>query len=309
MALTNLMRRTFAVMGNAAQVTINGGTESAQNFAERRLRELETRWSRFIATSDISRLNMARGEPTTVHRDTVTLVRYLVAARQRTNSYFDPTMLPALVALGYASSRTNSALTTSLPNYLSFAQPLSDTLVSECDNVVQLPVGLTLDPGGLGKGLAADIVATELVANGADGACVNVGGDLRCSGNVAMANEWQISITSPFDDELVIAELAIADGGVATSSTRAKRWHTPAGEFHHLLSPITHAPLPERDGSPVQCTVVGAEAVWAEVYATAILVAGATAGLALAAQSQLAAMAVLGDGEMVCNSLWEAVQR
>ena len=296
-------------MGNTAEVTIDGGPDSAQNFAELRLRELERLWSRFIATSDISRLNMARGEPLTVHRDTVTLVRYLVAAQQRTNSYFDPTLLPALIALGYATSRTDSALTTSLPKYLSFALPLSDTLISETDCVVQLPVGLTLDPGGLGKGLAADIVASELVAGGADGACVNIGGDLRCAVKTSTEHEWPVNIASPFDNGLVIAKLKIASGGVATSSTRAKRWHMPTGEFHHLVSPITHAPLPEGDGSPVQATVVGAEAVWAEVYATVILVAGVTVGLALATKSQLAAMSVLGDGEMVSNSLWDAFQQ
>ncbi len=44
---------------------------------------------------------------------------------------------------------------------------------------VTLPSGVELDLGGIGKGLAADLVVDELLAAGAAGACVNVGGDLR----------------------------------------------------------------------------------------------------------------------------------
>ena len=46
-------------------------------------------------------------------------------------------------------------------------------------DAVALPVGTGFDPGGIGKGLAADIVVDELVAEGAAGMCINLGGDVR----------------------------------------------------------------------------------------------------------------------------------
>ena len=49
-------------------------------------------------------------------------------------------------------------------------------------DAVRLPAGLGFDPGGIGKGLAADLVSDELVRAGADGVCVNLGGDLRVRG-------------------------------------------------------------------------------------------------------------------------------
>jgi thiamine biosynthesis lipoprotein len=39
---------------------------------------------------------------------------------------------------------------------------------------VGLPSGCGFDPGGIGKGLAADLVAFDLRRGGADGGCVNV---------------------------------------------------------------------------------------------------------------------------------------
>jgi thiamine biosynthesis lipoprotein len=297
-------------MGNTAEVTVVGGLDDSHEFAKRRLQTLEQKWSRFIPTSDISRLNMSRGEPTPVHRDTVTLVKYLVGAHEHSNGSFDPTLLPVLVDLGYGNSMSDVSMSTILPsNRPSFTQPLSRTRIDDVTCVVQLPMGITLDPGGLGKGLAADLVATELIEAGAIGACVNVGGDLRCVGTGPDDDGWDIDIESPFDASDTIAKLAVRSGGVATSSTRAKRWHTQRGEFHHVISPITNVPLLESENSPIQVTVIGAEAVWTEIFATTILVAGITDGFALAEQWNLAALVTFNNGEVVANVHWKEFLR
>ena len=296
-------------MGNTAEVTLIGGTSEIQELAERRLQTLEQLWSRFIPTSDISRLNTSRGEPTHVHRDTVTLVRYLVAAHEHTNGNFDPSLLPALVTLGYGTSMTNASMSTTLSAHSPISEPISSTRIDVAECVVQLPAGITLDPGGLGKGLAADMVANELIESGADGACVNVGGDLRCVGRGPNNDAWDIDIESPFDATIIVAKLTVRNGGVATSSTRAKRWHTRRGENHHVISPTTHLPLVEDAESPVQVTVIGSEAVWAEIFATATLVAGATEGLNLAQQSQLGTLVMLNNGKMVANAHWKEFLR
>lgn len=297
-------------MGNTAEVTIVDGAGDSHGFAERRLLELEQLWSRFIPTSDIYRLNMSRGKPILVHRDTITLAKYLVNAHEYSNGYFDPTLLPTLVDLGYGSSRSDLSMSTILPsNRPSFTDPLSQTQIDDVNCVVQLPVGITLDPGGLGKGLAADIVATELVEVGAIGACVNVGGDLRCVGCGPNDDAWNIDIESPFNHTITIAELIVGNGGVATSSTRAKRWSTRRGQFHHVISPTTKLPLTESENAPVQVTVIGAEAVWAEILATTIIVAGATEGMLLANQSQLGVLIVLNSGDVMFNSHWKEFLR
>ena len=58
----------------------------------------------------------------------------------------------------------------------------TDIDVDPDDRIVTLPAGARFDPGGIGKGLAADLVADELRSFGAAGVCVNVGGDLRVAG-------------------------------------------------------------------------------------------------------------------------------
>ena len=62
---------------------------------------------------------------------------------------------------------------------------------------MRLPAGSGFDPGGIGKGLAADIVSAELLAAGARGACVNLGGDLRVTGEAPGGGTWTVAVEHP----------------------------------------------------------------------------------------------------------------
>src|SRR5205814_4395042 len=69
-----------------------------------RLADLEARWSRFRPDSEISRLNVAEGTAQLLSPATYALVERAVAAWRLTDGRFDPTVLPALLQLGYDRS-------------------------------------------------------------------------------------------------------------------------------------------------------------------------------------------------------------
>jgi thiamine biosynthesis lipoprotein len=132
-------------------------------------------------------------------------------------------------------------------------------------SAVTVPSGIGLDPGGIGKGLAADLVATAAVDLGADGAMVSLGGDLRVAG-APPPEGWEIEL----DHHLVApARINLLDGAIATSSTLRRRWSTTEGPAHHVIDPRTGRPS---TGPLVACSVLAAEAWWAEVLATSLLV-------------------------------------
>src|SRR5204862_328066 len=62
---------------------------------------------------------------------------------------------------------------------------------------VRLPAGTGFDPGGIGKGLAADMVVAETMAAGAAGVCVNLGGDLRVTGLDPTDAAWTVAVEYP----------------------------------------------------------------------------------------------------------------
>ena len=141
-----------------------------------------------------------------------------------------------------------------------------------CDEhigTITVPPGTTLDPGGIGKGLAADLVSAELIERGARGVLVNVGGDLRVRGEAPNGASWDVSIEHPIQPGVELVRIGLVDGAVATTSRAKRCWQTAAGAAHHIIDPRTGRPA---TSSHVAVTVVAREAWWAEVVAKAIFV-------------------------------------
>lgn len=236
------------------------------DLAVEQLATLEARWSRFRNDSELSRLNNAAGLPTVVYRHTSMLVERSVWSWRRTAGRFDPTVLDALEAAGYSTGFEELPETTPGPT----GRPSPGCQGIQVDpalDLVQLPPGVRLDPGGIGKGLAADLVAVSLVDHGATAALVSVGGDLRVAGEPP-TDGWELEVDHHVAPP---ARVNLRAGALATSSVLRRRWATEDGPAHHVIDPRTGRPT---DGAVVACSVLAGEAWWAEALATALLVDG-----------------------------------
>lgn len=284
-------------MGTSAQVVVRGGRPDLADIAQVRIAELETLWSRFNPRSEISRLNAApRGRPTIVSHETYRLIETAVAAWHGTTGCCDPTVLDAMITNGY--DRTLTAInaptafpTASTPTHRTQPAPgclgivLNRTLRS-----VALPEGVGIDPGGIGKGLAGDMVAEEVLSLGADGVLVDIGGDIRVAGDGPHGGAWIIDIEHPLDPERALLHLALYNTGIATSSTLRRRWTQNGLEHHHLVDPRSGHPI----ATPlVAATVIAPDASRAEALTKAILVSGE-----LSACGTASAVAVDIDGKL-----------
>ncbi len=251
----------FRAMSTDVTVTVVGADADALGWARERVGQLERRWSRFLADSDISRLNRAEGTPLEVHADTVTAVRAACAAWLVTDGCFDPTVHDSLLRLGYDDTidivreRGGGTPASSLP-----APGCEGIEFDETRNVVRLPAHVRLDLGGIGKGLAADLTVAGLLDHGAEGALVSVGGDVRVAGTPPNADVWTIEVEDPRTDQ-PITSVSLLSGGVATSTTLRRRWRSGQRPHHHLLAPATGA---STTNDVVGVTVVADTAAWAD---------------------------------------------
>lgn len=225
--------RQFAVMGTVANIVVVGGTPEMLADLERTAFHLQSLWSRFLEDSDITRLNNAEGEPVTVNPLTAKLVAEMLAARILTEGEYDPTILPKLVVEGYAASRVNPSHVTALP--ASARWPIDPTGTVINGNTVTLPIGVTLDSGGIGKGVAADIMMTGALERGALGALIELGGDVRIGGTPPDGTHWRLGIEDPFVEERSIARVNLLDGAIATSSTLKRVWEKDGRSVNHLI--------------------------------------------------------------------------
>lgn len=260
------------VMASELHIITVGAADGDEAAAHVFLSELESAWSRFIATSDVSRLNLAGGAATHVAPATLTLLATMIEAWRLTDGRYDPTLLPTLVANGYAASKEDPAMRSELPHHQPpVAGTVPDIQLSAANCTAQLPAGMTVDPGGIGKGLAADLTVSWLLARGARGVLVGIGGDVSCAGEPPEATGWVVEIERPDPADAPLCAMALSGGGVATSSTRSRRWVHDGVQRHHLIDPLTGA----QSGSDLATVTVIAATGWeAEAHATAALLAG-----------------------------------
>lgn len=284
-----VVERRFRAMGSDCQVVAVAAASTAARAAddaERLVLDLEARWSRFLAGSELSRLN-ATGRAV-VSTETFDVVSRAVAAWSATGGRFDPTVEPALAALGYDRSyeRVGSEVVPSRPP--APAPGCQGARLDAARSAVRLPRGVRLDLGAIGKGRAADLVVERTHA---DGLCVNVGGDLRVRGESPDGGEWRVAVEAP--DGTAHTHLLLADGAVATSSPAAKTWRAGGEPAHHVVDPRTGRSATTDVAS---ATVVAGEGWWAEVLATTALLAGSRRAIADVSRLGGAALLHLADG-------------
>ena len=268
----------FFAMGTDAHVIVTADRPDLALRAQARIRLLEARWSRFRPDSELTRLNQLPGRHVVVSADTMILVEHAVAAWRLTGGAYDPSVLPALRAAGYDRDFADLASAAGAGDPQRRPErPIGPTPgcagieIHHRTHAVVLPFGTELDPGGIGKGLAGDLVTAELLAAGAGGALVNLGGDVRVRGEPPEGDTWSIAVADPHDPTRDLLHLGLADGAVATSSRLRRRWTSSGVERHHLIDPRTGEPV---DTTVVAVTAVAAEGWWAEAATKQVFVDG-----------------------------------
>ncbi len=235
------------------------------------LERLETLWTRFSPTSDISRINNSGGGNVPVAAETTALVSRMIDGWRTSGGAFNPTILAQLVDDGYASSRVDPTRSTVLPTHRLGIRPMSEVTVSETNSSVTVPAGFAIDPGGIGKGFGADLVVAWLIENGATGALVSIGGDLSMAGSSPDPQGWLVDVEHADPADGILCSLALNNAGIATSNVSSRRWGQGAHEHHHILDPRTGR---ASRTDLVAVTVVAPTGWQAEVLAKTGLLAG-----------------------------------
>lgn len=269
----------FRAMGTDCHVLVDAPAHESTlvRLAIQRVELLEQAWSRFRPDSELCRLNARAGaDATPVSNDLLLLVERMEQAWRLSGGLFDPTVLGSVVALGYdADLATVAARTVPAVDDVDVvpAPGMLAVVIDPAAGSVRLPAGIGIDPGAIGKGLGADIVVDELLAAGATGVLVSLGGDISLGGS--LDESWVIAVEDPGTDvpsTLVTLPRGTHRAGIATSTTAKRRW--AAGRRHHILDPRTGSMT---DNDIVQATVV-CDAGWrAEVLATTAMLADDTA--------------------------------
>ena len=283
----SIISRRFPAMGCRASVSLVASDHDLAArlpvLAERRVRHLQRCWSRFDESSDLSAINRADGRAVVVDPSTIELAIAMIGAHRVTN--------------GACDAALHSSPGVGLDD-------LDRIRIDSDRNIVQFPAGTRLDPGSLGKGLAADLVSRQLLMAGASGVLVEIGGDLRVTGVGPHLGFWSIAVEDPFGESNRRGSVLVREGGVSTSGLSLT--FDVEGPHNISVDPRTGRSLSVETTRVVSATVIAGSAVEAETWSTALLVNG-DADLEPVIRRGCSARVTLGSGDTRTTGEWTRI--
>jgi thiamine biosynthesis lipoprotein len=303
----NCATASFSALGTSAAVTVSQAKAlpAALAIVQEELRRIDETCSRFRDDSELALLNRSAGAPFAASPLLICALRVALYAAARTDGDVDPTVGRSLGALGWdadftvvVARRGQAPRVRVVP-----AAGWQRVRLDRARGTVRIPEGVEIDLGATAKALAADRCARRVHSATAAGALVSLGGDIALAG-AAPSGGWPIRVT---DDHRggATAEgqtIALAGGGLATSSTTVRRWSVGADELHHIVDPRSGAPAGEVWRT---VSVAAATCVEANTASTAAIVRG-EAALGWLERAGLSARLVRPDGTTATTCCWPA---
>ena len=289
-----------ATMGTTYQVRVPGFDEDdrvlLQAQIESELESVNAAMSTYQPDSAISRFNQSRDTDWTPVPES--LAEVVLAALQiavATEGAFDPTVAPLVQRWGFgsqskwleppAADELSQLLQTIGYRHLKarLAPPALQKALPE----------LSIDLSAIAKGYAVDRLAGIVDSFGYRHYLVEIGGELRVSGFRHAAQPWRVGVEQPAEDGSVVdASLALTAGGVASSGDYRNFREVQGKRYSHIIDPRTGVPVEHRTAA---VTVVANTAMYADGWATALMVLGAERGADYAQRHSLAARFVEHD--------------
>ncbi|MEO8359219.1 MAG: FAD:protein FMN transferase [Vicinamibacteria bacterium] len=256
----------FSAMASPCEVLVDTDSppraRRALEVAAEEARRIERKYSRYLADSELSRINGSQGLPISVDEETAHLLDYAATCYEMSEGMFDVTSGVLRRAWKFDGSDR-------VPTEAAVAELLQHvgwTRVGWANRTLTLPAGMEIDLGGIGKEYAVDRAAALIAEEIPDAFVVNFGGDLYASGARRGGRPWGIGVDDPEQTgKAATQRIDVTMGGLATSGD-ARRYLLCRGKrLGHILNPKTGWPI---DGAPRSVTVIASTCVEAGTLST-----------------------------------------
>jgi len=266
------------VFGTTYHITYEADS-SLTNAIRASFQRFDASLSMFNPNSVISAVN--RNDSVTLDSLFLTVFNKAQEVSSVTNGAFDITVAPLVNLWGFGfkeKAQATSARVDSLLPLVGYKKiSIKNNLV-----VKENPL-MMLDASAIAKGFACDVVAQELVRHGATNYMVEIGGELVAEGKNAKGNQWRVGINKPVEDSTsTVSEIQqvveMTHGGMATSGNYRNFYVENGKKYSHTIDPISGYPVQH---SLLSATIIAADCMTADAYATACMVMGLDQSLQL----------------------------
>jgi FAD:protein FMN transferase len=272
-------------MGTTWHVTVVGRASAVglQEQIERRLDEVNRVFSTYIEDSELNRFSrLARaGEEFPASRDFLNVMRQAAQVYELSGGAWDGTVRPLVDLWGFGPrSPVNEPPAPKAIEAL-LSEVGFDTIEIRPGALVKRRASVTLDLSSIAKGYGVDQVADVIRREGFADFIVEIGGEVYAAGSRRGGGPWRVGINRPRADaapDEIYRVAPLRDAAFATSGDYRNFFTRDGVRYSHVLDPRTGRPMAN---GVVSVSVLAPDCTLADGLATAVMVMGAEAGLAL----------------------------
>jgi thiamine biosynthesis lipoprotein len=245
--MSSVHRFEFRAMACACEISLGVQPEQDQAWAQDKARlaiaevqRIETKYSRYQATSLISQINAAAGlHPIELDTETLSLIDFADRMHEQSDGLFDITSGVYRQIWDFQKAQCPT------PEQIDALRPLVGwQQVQREGRQLFLPrPGMQIDFGGLGKEYAADRAALVLRNLGVQNALINLGGDIASVGSKPDGQAWTAGVRHPRNAQHIMATLNLFGQALATSGDYERYFELAGQRFCHIIDPFTGWPV------------------------------------------------------------------
>jgi thiamine biosynthesis lipoprotein len=267
------LERSFDAMGTTFSIDVYGSSQgaiqAATESAFEEVHRLDQMLSNYISDSELSQVNArAAVSPVKVSREFFDLLEACVDYSSKSEGSFDITVGSLMKVWGFYKGSGHLPHRAEVRTALESVGYRNIILDPGALSVRFRRPGVTLDPGGVGKGYAVDKMVEVLRQNGVTSALVSGGGS-SIYGLGVPPNEnrgWYVRIRDPKDEKKTAAEVYLHNNSLSTSGNYEKFFWAEGKLYSHIMDPRTGYPSEGMLSVSVLSPKTIDSEVWAKPY-------------------------------------------
>jgi thiamine biosynthesis lipoprotein len=277
---SNLYKYHQVAMGTVIEITLIDDDEEAASKAAlqafQEIKRIEILMSRFLGSSDVTRINRSAGvEWVKVSPETAEVIKKAKEISELSEGGFDITVGPLTELWKKAREKKIPPPAEEVKEKLDLVN-FKNIEMDQERRVFLKKRDMAIDLGGIAKGYGVDRAFDVLRSLGYKKLIVNAGGDLR-AGGLKDNQPWSIGIQNPRESEKMLTRISVSNMAVATSGDYERFFIYEGKRYHHIFNP--------KNGFPTEgcqsVTIVAKDCITADALATAVFVLGPEKGYSL----------------------------
>ncbi len=273
--------------------------EAASEAAFDEVRRLDELLSNYKPNSEWSEINrFAAQRPVVVSQESYQLISACLEYSRRSEGSFDITVGPLMKVWGFYKGSGR------LPHRAEIRAALANIGSSQVElDPVKRSVrfrrpGMSIDPGGIGKGYAVDQVVKVLREAGVQSAFVSAStSTVYALGTPPGEKGWKVTISDPKDRRRSVGEVMLKDESLSTSGNYEKFFVAGKHLYSHIMNPRTGYPA---EGM-LSVSVIAPRAIDSEAWTKPLYINGR----AWFAQAQARNQDLKSFRAFACEDGWE----